>query len=130
MNKLRTTSVASMTPSGSHHARRRGRYTPAQKASAYAALKFRGRTPGRRVSAKAATKARGNQNSRLSFTETDDTPAGNKDKRVAAEADAGNRSPNAKAGLVRSGSAAVCRQGHSPSRVSWQNRSLPKADRP
>src|ERR1035437_5795315 len=52
-------SVASITPSGSHHASEPRKYTPAQNANAYATLKFSGINPGIREHANTATKMAG-----------------------------------------------------------------------
>src|SRR5262245_17326693 len=73
-------SDTTMVASGSHQASGRGRYTPAQKNKAYAALKFKGSNPGHRVSANTSINATGSQTFDFSFTHRDDTPRRRGDK--------------------------------------------------
>ena len=73
-------SVASMVPSGSHQAAAPRKYTPAQNASAVAALKFGGNKPGQRLSANIARKITGSQRFKFAFTDAQDNPARENDK--------------------------------------------------
>ena len=64
--------MASIVPSGSHHAAAPRKYTPAQNASAVAALKFGGNNPGQRLNANSARKTTGSSLCNFSFTARQD----------------------------------------------------------
>jgi hypothetical protein len=66
--------VASIVPSGSHHADAPRKYTPAQNASAVAALKLGGNNPGQRLSANSARKTAGSHQFHFAFTAGHHTP--------------------------------------------------------
>ena len=65
-------SVANIVANGSHQTSFRGKYTPAQNISAYAALKFSGIKPGHRVNANTSINTTGKIN--FPFTDRTITP--------------------------------------------------------